>query len=258
MYTDDVCNIILPLYKHLNYTFTKLIENVYNFDLPEFQNIRTKIINDSFLENDNFKKFYQIYKTKFKSLNNGIVSQSPSPSGSKYSPGEDQNDDKSGTVIYLFNVHNFLLNLILRAFYYYNKYVEYKTNKTYGEFISNNFERAFKQTVDDTDNQFVLEDPYLVDYCNIFTDKAYTDSVIPFLIDALTLYRTKIIKCCNNHILINVANIVYQLNSKSIYIYNSKGDSSQIEKGERLIKTMKMYENMLTTLKNGENYINNL
>ena len=259
MYTDDVCNIILPLYKHLNYTFTELIEKVYNFESNEFKSIRTKIINQTFLQDDNFKNFYETYTTKFKSLNNGNITQSTSPGVSQSSPGEDQTDNKSGTLIYLFNVHNFLLNLILRAFYYYNKYVEYKNNKTYGTYILNKFDESFKATVSNNEYTFELADPnfYLVNYCNIFTDTAYTNSVIPFLIDALTLYRTKIIKCCYNHILVNVANIVYQLNSKSIYIYNSENEDeySQIEKGERLIKTMKLYENMLTTLKNGENYI---
>lgn len=260
MYTDDVCNIILPLYKHLNYTFTELIEKVYNFNLPEFQIIRTKIINQTFLQDDKFKNFYEIYRTKFKSLNNGNITQSTSPGVSQSSPGEDQTDNKSGTLIYLFNVHNFLLNLILRTFYYYNKYTEYKKNELYGTYILNEFKESFEQTVDDDESKFKQDNPYLVNYCNIFTDTAYTNSVIPFLIDALTLYRTKIIKCCYNHILVNVANIVYQLNSKSIYIYNSENDDeySQIEKGERLIKTMKLYENMLTTIKNGENYINNV
>jgi hypothetical protein len=263
MYTDDVCNIILPLYKHLNYTFTVLIEKVYDFDLPEFKNIKSNIINGTFLnsQGEKFKTFYERYRTQLKLLNNGIVTQSSSPSESKSSPSEDYtNSDKSGTLIYLFNVHNFLLNLILRAFYYYNKYAEYKNNTIYDEFISNKFGTTFKQTVEgkDSNNKFVLEDLYLVNNCNIFTNEAYMESLVPFITNAITLYTTKIIKCCYNHILVNMANIVYQLNSKSIYIYNSGDEYSQIEKGERLIKTMKLYENMLTTVKNGETYIKNV
>jgi hypothetical protein len=257
MYTDDVCNIILPLYKHLNYTFTELIDNVYDFDSTEFNTIKNKIQNQTFLQDIIFKKFYERYTNLFKSLNNGDITQSASPGGSQSSPGENQKYDKSGTLIYLFNVHNFLLNLILRAFYYYNKYVEYKINKPYSKYILNRFDDSFKQTVDDNEHQFTQDNPYLVNRCNIFTDIAYMNSVVPFLIDALTLYRTKIIKCCYNHILVNMANIVYQLNDKSMYIYNSEDNNeySQIEKGETLIKTMKLYENMLTTVKNGEIYI---
>lgn len=257
MYTDDVCNIIFPLYEHFNDTFNKLIYSVYDFNSPEFKNITATISNKNFLKNDVFKDFFKQYTGLFKLLNSGAINQSKSPGNS---PGVNDEPSKlSGMLIYLFNIHNSILNLILRAFYYYNNYIQ--LIKKYGKYVSNDFnDISFENNVNDDKNVFSQKKKYIVNGCNIFSKNAYEDSLFAFLKDALILYKTKIVPCCYNHILVNVTNVIQQLNETNLYIYNSDPNlkKSQIEKGEILKRTMLLYKNMLNTLDNGQLYIDKI
>jgi hypothetical protein len=253
MYTDDVCNVVLPLYKQLRDMFDSVVNVVYDFSSSDFQNVMNNIEKDNISNNDAFKIFYENYTKLFGPLNNGIVFQTKPQSVDSLSPGETKNMETTGTLNYLFNIHNLLLNLILRTFYYYNNFTELKTK--YGKFILNEFSGSFTGLFDESVPEFSLTNEYLVNNCNIFTERAYKESVQTFLNNSLTLYKTKITKCCYNHILVEMTNIIYQMNKKNNYIYQSDDGNTQIEKGESLTKTIKLYENMLETIKNGELYI---
>lgn len=255
MYTDDVCNIILPLYKQLRDMFDSIVNVVYDFNSSEFQSV-LKTAEDENFENKTFKTFYEKYTKLFGPLNNGIAGQKSSQSVDNLSPGETKNIETTGTLNYLFNIHNLLLNLILRTFYYYNNFMELR--KKYGDFILNKFDASFTDIFKDTGFEFSLTNEYLVNNCNIFTEMAYLKSTQILLTDSLILYKTKITKCCYNHILVKMINIIYQMNKNNNYIYESDSENAKIEKGETLTKTIKLYENMLETLKNGEIYIDSI
>ena len=71
-------------------------------------------------------------------------------------------------------------------------------------------------------------------------------------------YKNKVSKSCYNHLILNMANIAYDMEKKDHYLYDSDKTVVAVQKGETLIKTVKIYENMLQTVKNGELYITSI
>lgn len=260
-YTDDTVNVIIPLYKQLSDMFVVLIEPVYDFDSEEFSKIKRHVEDSSYLNNDEFKNYYKKYTRLFKSLNNGIVNQSTdTPSGENKKTSETESKiEGSGVLNYLFNIHNFVLNLILRGFYYYNK--QRALINKYGAYCRNTFSGPFVDLVSDDKNTFAEpSNQIIMDDCGIFTNLAYSNALFNFLSEALLFYKTKICAHCYNHIFINMTNIVSQLNEEDHYIYSSNEDNVtiKIQKGKMLMQTVKIYENMLDTLRNNEICISSL
>jgi len=265
MYTDDLCNVIMPLFKQLKDMFDLIIDPAYNFDSDTFKNLKKNIENLNYLNDGDFKEVYNEYFVKLKDLNNGNVfikdgKNAPANNEQSSTPGEtNQNkDDVPGSLNYIFNIHNLLLNLILRAFYYNNRFNQ--LIKKFNRVILNDFSNDFTDIVSDDDNKYRLTEPFKINNCNISTEYAYTVSYYTFINGSLLLYKNKITKCCYNHLILNMANVAYDMEKKDHYLYRPNGDANvvPIQKGEALIKTVKIFENMLQTVKNGELYITDM
>jgi hypothetical protein len=264
MYNNDLVNVIKPLYKQLRDIDLAILRNpnkVFD-DSSEYQNIKRSLLEETYLSSSDsgsdFKYFFEhTYTDAFSALNRGVAYQS----GIKPTFVEDNSGNKkyypekeSGALNYIFNIHNFLLNLILRAFYYWNRLND--LTKTYGNKILNNFDSNFDNIVPNASTTYVKDG--VLTSSRIVTFDSYKDNLYVFITDALSFYKTNISNYCYQHLELNMAYINYTLQSSNHYIYNNNNKNLLIQKGEELKQTFVLFKNMLQSVKNGEFCISNI
>lgn len=267
MYNNDLNYIIVPLFQQLvsiDQLILKPLNDKTFGDENTFKKINGSINNGSYLnENSYFIEFYQgIYNDTFSKLNQGMAFGSNAPDPSKeyldnFKPTE------SGAITYMLNIHNLLLNLIFRAFYYYKRITDLikKTDPA----CMNNFDDFFNKSI-----YLKTDPPTALDISKYFLDNAnheilkspqivlfstYQNNFFKFIYNALNFYKKNISSYCYNHIKIGYAKINYDLQNTIHYSYQNTNTNISIQKGQILQQNFILFEQMLNAVKNGEAYI---
>jgi hypothetical protein len=270
MYNNDLVYVMVPLFEEL-VKIDKVILSPLNektFGSKQYTGtILNSINNGSYLKKESgFIKFYtSTYDKTFSDLNKGMAFDTnynyfvPDP--------KDFNEINSGAITYVLNIHNVLLNLILRAFYYYKRINDLfnQTDPTCINFFEKDFNilindpttnlNVIPNYVETLNNSNLLKSPKMV----LFS--TYQKNFYLFIYNALNFYKQKISYYCYNHIKVSLAKINHDLQNSRHYSYsdpdsnNLIGSNLSIQKGQVLQKTYILFEDMLTAVKNGEAYI---
>jgi hypothetical protein len=91
------------------------------------------------------------------------------------------------------------------------------------------------------------------------TYASYRDNINAFIVTSMTVYVKKIHIYCRGHLKMNMLNSYYNLQDSNHFLYNLDNTSRlNIQKGEDFKKNFILYEQMFTTIKNGEKLLKDI
>jgi len=259
-YNNDLVYVITPLYDMLNDINGNIITPYNTFN--DYDKINNLIISGNYLTSPDFKSGMEDYLKSIEYINRGII----------HDPNEELNEDikndlktypsrSSGFLNYLLNIHNLLLNLILRSCYYFNRMQ--KLIKKNGTKIINKFDGEFVDIIKDENNNLSVDDFIKDDLINIrIKDKdiklispdSYRSNFSDFIETAIYFYKDEILKNLYKHLKYHMANLNFKLQNTNHFSYG-ENDKLNIQRGDDVKQTYLLFNNMLTTLKNGEDCI---